>query len=508
MNIVEGFHDPSVFGGLEDIRISPDTWGNWIVLLKAIFALPMDAEEFEVFKKFTGRTKPPEKPFREVYVISGRKSGKSILSSIILCHMAIFGEWQVGSQVPHFLCLAGDRKQAGIVHHYCRKILSLPYFSGMIRQELKTEIELTNDSMIAIHTADYRALRGYVSPMVVLDECAFLRRFGLNDDIEIVRALRPSLLAVRDSLLMVISSPFSKQGLLWSAYEKYHGKDDERCLCWQSSTLDMNPRFDAAEIAAEFERDPVSARSEWDAIFRSDLSSYCSVEVADACIEWGRFELAPMKDVAYVGFCDPSSGRNDKMVLCLAHEEGDMVVQDLLCVKHPPFSPLEAVREFAGIVKKYGIKKIVGDRYSIGFVVGLFQNEGIVYETSELSKSDIFLETLPLFNTGKIRMLDHKEQKRELISLERRSGRNKDVIDHPPSGSDDTINAACGAAYICSKAKEDAGGLVVGPYTAREWLDGGQYERSPQRHTELDEDNPFHNWVLHSRIGDKGEDDE
>jgi hypothetical protein len=49
-----------------------DTWGAWRTFLKAVFALPMTAEDVATHLLHTERTTPPTAPFREVHCLVGR----------------------------------------------------------------------------------------------------------------------------------------------------------------------------------------------------------------------------------------------------------------------------------------------------------------------------------------------------------------------------------------------------------------------------------------------------
>ncbi len=42
--------------------------------LRALFGLPLDSDQFEVYQRHTGRT--PSGPFREAWVIAGRRAGE------------------------------------------------------------------------------------------------------------------------------------------------------------------------------------------------------------------------------------------------------------------------------------------------------------------------------------------------------------------------------------------------------------------------------------------------
>jgi hypothetical protein len=88
---------------------------------------------------------------------------------------------------------------------------------------------------------------------------------------------------------------------------------------------------------------------------------------------------------------------------------------------------------------------VAGDNYSAAWVQDAWNKCGLRYTCSELPKSQIYLECLPLFTRGLVSLPDHKRLLRELRLLERRTHRNgKDTVDHGARGSDDYSNATCG----------------------------------------------------------------
>jgi hypothetical protein len=103
----------------------------------------------------------------------------------------------------------------------------------------------------------------------------------------------------------------------------------------------------------------------------------------------------------------------------------------------PPFDPGRTTRELADVVKRYGCLRITGDAYSAEWVRAAWRHNGFVYN-SEMSKSELYLEALPLFTQGLVSLPDHPRLIRELRLLERRTSRiGRDVVDHGRSGSDD-----------------------------------------------------------------------
>jgi hypothetical protein len=102
-------------------------------------------------------------------------------------------------------------------------------------------------------------------------------------------------------------------------------------------------------------------------------------------------------------------------------------------------------------LKRYGLRTCTGDRYAADFAVDAFRANGITLEHSELTKSAIYGEMLPLINSGKVRLLDNRRAINQLCALERKTSRSgKDSIDHPPRGHDDLANAISGAAVHCA----------------------------------------------------------
>jgi hypothetical protein len=129
------------------------------------------------------------------------------------------------------------------------------------------------------------------------------------------------------------------------------------------------------------------------------------------------------------------------------------VILDRLMITKPPFVPDEVVEKYAEVLGSYGLSSVVGDRYAGEWVASNFLKHGITYRVSELDKSSIYGEVLPLFNCARVELLDIPLLMTELRLLERRTRPNGrgDLIDHPPRGTDDAANSVCGALLLASK---------------------------------------------------------
>jgi hypothetical protein len=111
-----------------------------------------------------------------------------------------------------------------------------------------------------------------------------------------------------------------------------------------------------------------------------------------------------------------------------------------------PFNPTEATKHVADILKSYRQTNTIGDRYAAQWVVDAFAKCGIQYRHSDRDRSAIYLDALPLFTSGRARLLDNRRLVAQFASLERRTSPiGKDRVDHGPSGHDDLCNSAAGA---------------------------------------------------------------
>jgi len=125
----------------------------------------MTAAEIKIYKQCTGCRDIPEKASQTSYVLSGRRSGKSKISSLLACYIATSRDWSKilspGEQGYIFL-IANDKEQAMILKRYISGILARsPGLRRLKKKELAWEIQLNNRITIAVRTKNFRTLRGY-----------------------------------------------------------------------------------------------------------------------------------------------------------------------------------------------------------------------------------------------------------------------------------------------------------------------------------------------------------
>lgn len=461
MDIISAISDPNLFGkAFGDL----ESWKSWIVCLKALFALEMTSEELEVFKIHTGRERPPSQPVREGFLIIGRRGGKSRIAALVTTFLACFRNYSFApGEKGVAMLISVDRRQSRVCYRYVDGIFnSIPVLGDLIERRTADCIDLRNNVSIEIHTASFRSLRGYSVCCAVCDEISFWRsEESQNPDKEIIDSIRPGMSSVPSSMLIGISSPYSRKGVLWASYKKYYGVESDRVLIWVGDTMSMNPTVDPGIIDEAFAEDSVVAASEYGRDgtiqFRQDLESFVDRAVVEACVIQGRFELPYLKDFKYTAFCDPSGGSSDSMTLAIGHRENNRVVLDAIRERKPPFSPEDVILEFVQTLNTYRVQAVRGDKYGGEWPRERFRVSGIAYETAEKTKSEYYLNFLPLINSRSIEMLDHGKLVNQLVSLERRTGRSgKDSIDHTPGGHDDVVNSVAGVAVELSPSSGGA----------------------------------------------------
>jgi hypothetical protein len=105
-----------------------------------------------------------------------------------------------------------------------------------------------------------------------------------------------------------------------------------------------------------------------------------------------------------------------------------------------------------------------------------------------MNRSTLYLETLPLFTAGRVRLLDHKQLVAQYAALERRvMPGGRDRVDHPnrTGHHDDAANACSGALWRVTAEPPPmlvtqealAAVLRAGPYRPPPFCDGGIPQR-------------------------------
>jgi hypothetical protein len=435
-----------------------DTWSAWRAALKAAFALPMSDEERAVMETTTGRKVLPAAPVRELWLLLGRRAGKSIMAALLAVWATCCRTYTLApGEVGVFMIVAADRRQARVIKRYVSGLLRAhPALEALIERETAEAVWLTNGLVVEIHTCSFRTLRGYTCIGAAVDEVSFWQsEDSANPDHEVLVALRAAMASVPEAMLVGLTSVYARRGEPWRMFEKHFGRNESTdVLVVNAPTRTMNSTIDEQVIAAAYEDDPLAAAAEYGAEFRRDVEVFMPGDALEAVRMRGRFEQPFRPTHRYFGFLDPAGGTGaDSFTLAIAHHENGRAVLDVVREVKPPFSPEATVGTYAALLKGYGLSVATSDRYAGSWPVEAFRKVGITVEPSERTRSEIYLSALPMLMSGQVELLDLPRLLKQLGSLERRRGRQgKDQVDAPPRQHEDVANAACGALVLAGLA--------------------------------------------------------
>jgi hypothetical protein len=173
------------------------------------------------------------------------------------------------------------------------------------------------------------------------------------------------------------------------------------------------------------------------------------------------------------------------------------VVIDFIAEQKPPFDPVECIAFLCAHLKAWNINTVYGDQYGMPYIT-TFSRNGITYQVTSPSTSEIYLHALPSWTSGGVCMLDgHARAVDQLVSLKRRYQSGRESVSHPDRSNahDDLATVISGAIWRCtpverqvatdfggigcfSQPREYAGYSDEASDTMRAWIATQNYGRS------------------------------
>lgn len=436
--------DPVLFGG----TFGGPSFAAWRALLGGFYGLSLDATEAEIFGSITGGQSAPTEAHDELWLVVGRRGGKSHAAALVAVFEAAFKDHRdrlAPGEVATVMLIAGDRAQARTLLRYVRGLFDHPMLRPLVKRETQEGLELANQGAIEVHTASHKSVRGYTLAAVIADEIAFWQSEGASPDAEVIAALRPAL-ATLGGKMVAISSPYARRGVLWDAHKRHFGKPG-RVLVAQAASRTMNPTLPQRVVDDAMRDDAARASAEYLAQFRSDIEAFLSVDMVTDAMRSRPIDLPRQNAFSYRGFVDMSGGCADEHALAIAHRDGGRIVGDLVHGRRG--DPEAAVAAFCATLKAYGVSEVHGDRYAGAWVPAAFQRHGITYTASTGNRSELYASFAPALNAGQVELPPCDVMARQFSALERRTSRGgRDVIDHAPGAHDDRANVMAGVVSL------------------------------------------------------------
>jgi hypothetical protein len=431
-----------------------------LACLKSIYGLPLSERELKIYQRGTGRATYDALEQTDASIIAGRQGGKtSKIAAPIACFEAFRDHGLPPGQEAYVMLLAPQLAQARIAFRYIRNYLrGSRILSKRVLSMTKDEIKLDNGITIGCYASTYDGVRGRIIVAAICDEMAFWphEETAANPDEEVIVALLPGMITVRNAKLVKISTPYAKQGLLWTEFQHRSELDFP---VWQLSSQELNPTISSSKLAREERRSEEKYRREYLAEFTDSISGWIVPEILDPCIARGRRELPPVRDAIYAAALDPAS-RHDDFALAILHRLPDgMIIVDRVApwtgTRRAPLAFESVLGEIKLILDDYGLNSAVGDQFCSDVISQHLLELGISYKISVFgaqTRARIFTNLKHLLVQGKIQLLDDPQLLAQLRNLrEERTRRGQIDICQSGGMKDDLAVAVALAASELTK---------------------------------------------------------
>lgn len=430
----------------------------------AIFHDACELDELGFPKKVVHELAPPYTPkeYREAWLIMGRRAGKTdAFASTIVAYEAVLGGHE-GFLRPRQqgLCfqIAQDLRMARNSLHFVRAVLeSSPIMEKEVVQITADRIDLKNRFTIACVPASLKSVRGFASPVSVMDEVGvwYQESDSANPDYQIYDALSPGQLQFANKMIVGISSPWNKAGLLYQYYEA--GTDGHKMVLesLKDRARDVvvihgptavlgNPQVTPEFLRKERDKNELAFEREILANFQDSISGFIPSVLVTEAVDMGILERPYSPNYTYYAAVDPAFKR-DAFGLTIVHKENGKIVQDVvrrfMGTPTLPLNPGAVLDVVIPLIRGYKCQILYTDQYHLESFRQLADDRGMaLYPVAFTmkSKAELFGNLQQLFLQRKIRLLDDFETIKEVKSLERRLTEGGSVqIAAPPGRHDD-----------------------------------------------------------------------
>lgn len=393
---------------------------------------------------FGGITEVPRAAQDVIVVVAGARSGKSLLGSLRLAHLALTADLSglapgerafalvVAVDVPtaeqsvRFAvgALANDPRTA-------RLVTSTSSSQFVIRRTDGREVSVT---ALAASEAG-RGLRGRTLVAALLDESAFFRDAAYAvSDVDLHNAIAPRI--QKGGQLIFTTTPWGETGLVHSLWQSDFGAPKSALVAHAPTDLMRDDAHTLSMIERERLRDPVNYAREFGAVFGSTEENLLDSADVDSAVG-GYEEYSRNKNMKYTAAIDLAT-RNDFSVFLAGHKEHrardnappvDHLVID--CARHwaPSFlgkalgkrkisvETLEV--DLAELANHYRVK-LFADSWGFDFVEKAMKARGVVIEEAPMSPSEQAKRASlmsALFRQGRITIPNNSEMIKQLKGI-------------------------------------------------------------------------------------------
>lgn len=453
------------------------------VKFKTVLMTEYEIYEFLTENKYNAK-KLKEVKINKINLICGRRSGKTLLSAIISIYCAISNNWKPFLKKTPFatvLIMSHSREFSDEVLEIIRTLIEAsPILSALINKDKKNSSSTMNLKVpwivngnqiqysrvqIKVAAASSKTTRGVAACAILCDEIAFwnLDENMKETDAKIMKAVRPAMKQFREfGMLIKLSSPGIKQGILYSEYRKSTaGELPDTYAVFKAPSWVMTPDdvVPSEEFVEEFNLDPDSFDQEYRGNFADSLSFFITPEYIDMAILKKVSFMAPEGDATKYTAAIDAAYKGDRFTFSVtAYVNGRLkqyMSKSWEGTKQKPVSSYEVAEFIRNVCKTFNIDEVAADQYSFQPLKEIFGTYGVnlkEYVFTPAFKKKIYWNLKKLVHSQQIDLLDNEIQTRELKELIVEQGQSGNIkIGHPAGGTDDFADSLAVAAFLATQ---------------------------------------------------------
>jgi hypothetical protein len=444
--------------------------------------------EYEIYEFLTGAIYDPnnlkEIDVNKIDLICGRRSGKTLISAAVSIYCAISNNWKPFLKKTPFatvLIMSHSKEFSDEVLEVIRTLIeSSPVLSMLINKDKKNTASTMNLKVpwivnnvqvhysrvqIKVAAASSRTTRGMACCAILCDEIAFwnLDENMKETDTKIMKAVRPSMKQFgKHALLLKLSSPGIKQGVLHDEYKKHQaGTLPPSYAVFKAPTWVMAPEdvMPDVELVEEYNLDPDSFDQEYRGNFADSLSFFITPEYIDMAVVKKVSFMAPEGDnIKYAAAID-AAYKGDRFTFSVTAYAGGRLRQFVSKgwegTKQKPVSSFEVAEFIKNICKQFNIDEVAADQYAFQPLKEIFNTYGVnlkEYTFTPVFKKKIYWNLKKLVHSQQADLLDNEIQTRELKELVVEQGQSGNIrIGHPNGGTDDFADSLAVSAFLATQ---------------------------------------------------------
>lgn len=381
------------------------------------------------------RSLPSTKP-REVAVLSGIRTGKSLTAACAAVHMALQCDVSTlrHGEIPRVSVVSLKKDLADVIlNHIVGSVTNSPLLAPLIMGEPSVDgLHLRHPSGRPVQikvVAGSRAGSSLVarwSAGCIFDE--FPRMVGDDDAVVNWDDSRDAVLLrlLPGSQVWHIGSPWAPYGPAYELVTERWGKPSERIVVVRAPAPDMNPEYWTPERVAAAKSDPDVYRTDVMAEFATPEEALFSAASVDKCTRQQPVIIGPKPGNTYYAAMDPATRGNGWTMAIATREGGKTVVvraDEWIGQRNDPLDPGKVLAEIAGILASYGIASVDSDQWMGDALIALGRQVGlniVPWRLAEKERAERYLAIRTRMDSGELELPPSLRLRTDLLHVRKR----------------------------------------------------------------------------------------